>query len=67
MDRDYEDMILASQDPDRETDEDPSYDRIETRFFCMIDFAYRDCTKCWRKCYIIDQNKRRNTNVESNS
>lgn len=67
MDRDYEDMILESQDPDHETDEDPSYDRIQTRFFCMIDFAYRDCTKCERQCYIIDRNKRRFHYVESNS
>ena len=57
---DDEEMILDQADQDRDQDHDEPYDnRIETRFFCFIDFAYRDCTECNRQCYIIDRNKRR--------
>lgn len=56
---DYEEMILDQADPDCNQDNDEPYDnRIETRFFCFIDFTYRDCTKCVRQCYIIDRNIR---------
>ena len=55
---DYEELILERQELDYE---DPArdFDRVDTRFFCFIDFAYRDCTKCKRQCYIIDNNRRK--------
>ena len=60
---DYEDLILERQELDYE-DPDFDFDRVDTRFFCLIDFAYRDCTKCTKRCYIIDNNRRKHDELE---